>query len=198
MKNQFAMTREMFANATTAYKFPMSYEDWMNVPEDYKCAALFVNFYDQIVLAWQKQKTYFLEDEDAVSIVIQYLLKNVDKIKADRKRYTAAYVFTVACNAIIGFTRPAPRRDYYDNYQSQYFTDNEGNEKDIFEILEDDVDRFDAEKFGAIVESLDSADFELFMYLIHNKLSGRKTKQYADALKRLREVFAECREMTAA
>lgn len=195
-KNQFQLTREMFTEAMTAYQFPMSYEEWMNVPDDYKCAALFINFYDTITLAWQKQKVYFLEDEDAVSMIIQYLLKNVDKIKADSKRYKGAYIFTVAARAIIGFVRPMARQEYYDNYQGQYFDTPDGGEKDIFEILEDKIDRFDQEKFCSIIASLSGDEFELAMTIISAKpLTKKEMDKYAEVYDKLREAFAEYQEI---
>ena len=195
-KNQFQMTREMFAEAMTAYQFPMTYEEWMNVPDDYKCAALFINFYDTITLAWQKQKVYFLEDEDAVSMIIQYLLKNVDKIKEDPKRYKEAYIFTVAARAIIGFVRPMARQEYYDNYQGQYFDTPDGGEKDIFEIIEDKIDRFDQEKFCTIMANLSGEEFELAMIIISARpLTSREMNKYADVYDKLREAFAEYQEI---
>ena len=192
MKNQFAKTKEMFANATSTFAYPLTYETWMSIPKDYKCAALFVNFYYQIVLAWQKQKTYFLEDEDAVSVIIQYLLKNVEKIEADASRFKAAYIFTVSCNAIIGFTRPMNRQEYYDYYQSEYFDDNNGEEKSIFDTIADDPDSIDKEHFNTIIASLDDTEFGLAMQIISGKpLSGRQMKKFADAYARLRELFYE-------
>ena len=195
MKNQFAMTKELFDNATTAYAYPLTYESWMAIPADLKCAALFVNFYDQIILAWQKQKTYFLEDEDAVSVVIQYLLKNVEKIEADASRFKSAYIFTVATNAIIGFTRPIPRQEYYNNYQGEYFDGNDGEEKSIFETIVDEGNTIDREHFNTIIASLDNAEFTLAMQIISGKaLSGRQMKKFAKAYARLKELFYEFRD----
>ena len=91
MNNQFKETKTMFEN-TIPVNFPISYEVWISLKDDIKAAALYVNFYDQITLAWQKAKSDFTSDEDGVSTLMQYLIKNVPIIVNDEKKYKPSYI----------------------------------------------------------------------------------------------------------
>ena len=79
MNNQFRETRKLYINYLQ-YTKPLSYVEWVALPEDHKAAALFVQYFDQIELAWYKAKSFFTSEEDGVYTVMQYLMKNVDKI----------------------------------------------------------------------------------------------------------------------
>ena len=80
---------------------PLSYENWVKLPDEHKAAALFVQFYSEILSAWNR--CYYssaFQDDNAVSVVLQYLQKNVNKIANDRNRYTCEYIYTVAHNCL--------------------------------------------------------------------------------------------------
>lgn len=82
------------------YERPLSYEEWMAAPDECKAAILYVQFFDQITLAWMKTQVSFVDINDGVSEVLQYLHKNVEKIKKDGKRFTAAYIYKVVWNCL--------------------------------------------------------------------------------------------------
>ena len=96
--NQFIETRKLFENVI-GVKYPLTYEVWLVVRDNLKAAALYVKFFDQITLAWRKTKKPFMEEETAISTLMQYLMKNVDIIKENPKRYTPNYIYRVAFNA---------------------------------------------------------------------------------------------------
>ena len=103
---QFASTYNIFAPAVKATKFNLDkYEEWIATPEDLKAAALYVHFYPQIMLAWHKCKRDYVEEETAVSTVLQYLHKNVPRIEWQRKRYSPQYIYQIAFNALYCLTR---------------------------------------------------------------------------------------------
>ena len=99
MGNAFAETRKNFI-AGTRYVRPLSYEEWMDIPQANKAAVLFVQFYEQITLAWYKTKSFFVEEEDGVSTMLQYLIKNVPIIENDPKRFKSSYIYKVAYNCL--------------------------------------------------------------------------------------------------
>lgn len=76
MFNQF---KETYNNIATAigYTKPLSYSEWVQLPDEYKAGALFVQFYEQITLAYLKTKTDAAIEEECVSEVLAYLTKNV-------------------------------------------------------------------------------------------------------------------------
>lgn len=93
-------TRNLFISYTSYVK-SLSFEQWMAVPEDQKAAVLFVEFFEQICMAYNKVNRFdVIPCDDAVSIVLQYLQKNVAKIKDDSNRYRPGYIFTVAYNCM--------------------------------------------------------------------------------------------------
>lgn len=101
MNNQFYVTRDLFKEYT-GYdsKNPLSYEEWDELPSEYKAAVLYLQFFDQITLAWYKCCKNFSQTDDGVSEVLQYLNKNVPIIEKDPKRFSAAYIYRVSYNCL--------------------------------------------------------------------------------------------------
>lgn len=135
-ESPFFATRTLFRNAV-GYE-PLSYDEWLATPDSYKAAALYVTFFDQITLAWSKAKSFYVLDEDGVSTMMQYLMKNTPILIADKKKYTRAYIYKVAYNCLYCVSRDIKRdRDAYENNVSQYV--NAGDDTlDLFDILPDD------------------------------------------------------------
>ena len=80
--NPFYTTRDFFKEATQ-FKGPMSYDEWVSCPDDHKAAVLYLQFFEQITLAWYKAKSFYGSDEEGVETVLQYLMKNVPIIEAN-------------------------------------------------------------------------------------------------------------------
>ena len=100
MANAFIETKNLFISYLQ-YTGPLSFEQWMDVPEDQKAAVLFVQFFDQITLAWYKADSLRRGSaEDGVSTVLQYLQKNVPIIGSTPKKFTPAYIYRVAYNCL--------------------------------------------------------------------------------------------------
>lgn len=96
--NQFKETFNLFTAALTVESYS-NYDEWLLIPDNLKAVALYVMFYEQITLAWVKTKKPFMEEETAISTLMQYFLKNVPIIESDEKRFTPAYLYKVAFNA---------------------------------------------------------------------------------------------------
>lgn len=63
--------------AAIGYVRPLSYEEWIQLPDEYKAGAIYVQFFDQICLAYSKVKTNAAIEEECVSEVLAYIMKNV-------------------------------------------------------------------------------------------------------------------------
>lgn len=140
--NEFAKTRRMFSNFV-GYRKPLTYDAWLNVPEDQKLAVLFVQFYEQITLAWFKLVSEHVTEEDGIEEVLQYLNKNVDKIKDDKKRFTPAYIYTVSYNCLYSLCKkPNHKKTMHDNELIVDFYKNDDDEDkcDLFSC-EDEFDK---------------------------------------------------------
>lgn len=150
----FSETRIMFAEAIS-YEKPLTFDQWMRlapVPrvsrkdgsvkysEDHRAAALFVQFYEQITLAWYKVRSYYTLEEDGVSTVIQYLQKNVPIIAANPKRFSPHYIYQVAFNCLycICHDIQIDRERFARETSNIHLTDN--GEVDLFDtVAESDV-----------------------------------------------------------
>ncbi|MCM1226147.1 MAG: hypothetical protein NC320_01820 [Clostridium sp.] len=119
MKNQFNDTLNLFKSGLTDSAYS-TYWEWMLIPDNLKAAALYVNFYDEITLAWSKTRKPFVEEETAVSTLMQYIIKNVEIIKDNRKRFTPNYLYKVAFNAFYPLGRIKRDIDIWENRRSMY------------------------------------------------------------------------------
>lgn len=136
-KNQFATTRDMFVSCTN-YTKPLSYEEWLATDHDYKAAVLYCQFYNEITLAWYKLASVYSSESDGVAEVIQYLLKNVDKIIEDGKRFSAAYIYKIVYNCLYCLCRdPNKYKQAYENETSNIAVGAEDTEYDLFDTVVD-------------------------------------------------------------
>ena len=156
----FYATRKMF-RMYTGYEEPLSFEEWVEIPEDSRAAVLFVQFFDQITLAWEKCKSFYTLEEDGVSTVLQYLQKNVPIIENDPNRFSPRYIYKVAYNCMYCICHDIKReRDRWENECSNIKLHGE-EELDLFDIVcsrsTDDIfcsDEF-KERFWDIIEDMD-------------------------------------------
>lgn len=96
---EFTVTKNLFADYT-GYTKPLSYAEWMDIPQSHKLAVLFCQFFSQITLAWSKNECAHITEQDGVETVLQYLNKNVKIIMNHRERFNAAYIYTVCYNCL--------------------------------------------------------------------------------------------------
>lgn len=106
---QFVQTRNLFKDYLSGYPKNPTFEEWNSAEEDDKASLLYVTFYSEITLAWHNAVTSLgivhVTQEDGVSTVLQYLMKNVDKITADPKRYSPNYIYRVCYNCLLSLWR---------------------------------------------------------------------------------------------
>lgn len=194
---QFIETKNRFLQAFTNINFPITYETWYAIKDEYKAAALYVNFFDAITMAWVKARAEFTPAEDGVSIVLQYLEKNVSIIIANPKKFTPAYINTVAYNCM-GCLRRVQRDANYFNMTVSQYANGETSEIDLFEkFLDDSTDVFTEVCTSVanpilwkLIDSLDSDHLDVLEYLLGNpKLKKRVEKKYNALLTDLQSAF---------
>lgn len=137
---QFQQTKIRFREFAN-YERPLTYDEWMAAPDECKAAILYVQFYDQITLAWMKTKSVYTDINDGVSEILQYLNKNVEKIKADGKRFTPNYIYRVAYNCLSCLSWNDPELNHrcrtYQNEVSNIVGYGE-DELDLFDTIVDE------------------------------------------------------------
>lgn len=91
----FRETKDYFSSYFT-YEKPLTFDEWVKLSDEKKLAVLFLQFYNEIVLAWDRANSFdFIESEEGVTTIVQYLQKHVcDRyIKGHPKRKVSAEYF---------------------------------------------------------------------------------------------------------
>lgn len=188
--NQFKETLNRFKPALIGLDYN-NYWEWMLIPDDLKAAALYEKFYDTITLAWSKTQKPFVEEETAVSTLMQYLIKNVEIIREDRKRFTPNYLYKIAFNAfyplgrikrdIERFSQEESLWDYTHEYDNQVSDDIDNNfywdspyicRAVAFDESDDEM----LEEVWKIIESCDEQTKKVIESLIGGKKLGKRMK----------------------
>lgn len=188
-------TRNMFRSAV-GFDEPLSYDEWMSLRDDLKAAALYVQFFSQITLAWNKAKSFYTLEEDGVSTVLQYLEKNVPIIMKDESRFSPRYIYRVAYNCMYCICHDIKRdRDRWEKEISNIQEGPEG-QFDIFTILGDDRNMEDDLHYAAMsirfwddVTSLGDQTVRYVEYLLGREVPGKKIMSKED------EIVAELRRV---
>lgn len=206
--NQFVETKKMY-EAAVGVKYPLSYEGWLAVKDNLKAVALYVQFYDAITLAWTKARSEFTLEEDGVSVLMQYLIKNVPIIACDKKKYTPKYIYRVAYNCMGCLRRIQRDADRYNLTQSNIIVDG-SDEFDLFDrVIGDESDlldyvkryRYEAE-IQHIIESLDEDAKKVMEYLLGGKTLGKRVEAKKDTIMadlgikfaKYRSTYCGCKE----
>lgn len=204
MSNAFYTTRDLFNNYMH-YDSPLSYEQWLAIADDNKAAYLYVRFFDQITLAWYKVKSFYTLEEDAVSTVLQYLLKNVPLIEADKKRFNAGYIYRVAYNCLYCICHDYQKdRLRYETECSNIVECGEDT-LDLFDTVSDGdstwtelLNSIDGNKFWSIIEEMGEDAEAIVSKLLSPDLPLpshlRSIKKREAIIQELREKLAQFRE----
>ena len=129
-------TMKLFRSATNlVVNEPLTFDEWVALPDEQKSAALYVMFFNQITLAYYKSRSFYSPEEDNVSIVCQYLEKNVPIIKNNPRRYTPRYIYQVAYNCMFCQSRGIKRdlQRYETEISNKVITDTD--EYDLFDEI---------------------------------------------------------------
>lgn len=189
--NSFYATRNIFRNYIN-YERPLTFEEWSSIDDDKKAAVLYVQFFDQITLAWYKLKTDAAIEEDCVSEVLMYLIKNVPVIESNPSRFKPSYIYKVVynciyCKSIDPYKGQTAKTSWFNNTCSQFVQ--KGDEiVDIFDEISntEDIDVTAArEHFWAIIEDMGDD----VIAIVENILNG--TRVPAAVNKRRAEIIIE-------
>lgn len=180
---EFMRVRSNFEAATNC-KYPLTYEEWMAVPDDLKVAALFVNFFDTITLAWYKAEAVYVEENDGISILMQYFLKNVSIIKENPKKYNSKYIYSVSWNSMASLRRVKATQDRFNYTTSQYGISNNGNEYDLFNTIADESDISEINEVQKAVKGImdiyfraDNSTKEVISHIVNGTKIGKRTQK---------------------
>lgn len=201
---EFVKTKKLFEEATPDIKYPLSYAEWIQLPEKYKASALYVTFYQQIITAAGKTHNPNTSETDIISYINMVLVQKLDDIKNDPKKYTPAFIYTLARNAAVDVTRLKSNFSIFTNETEilnnslDYFY--EKCEDDLYNILPDEADPVIAAALDAI--NLKMLEIEndphlraAMRYIVgkQKKLGKSHQSRYPQTLAKLRAIFKEYR-----
>lgn len=180
MADQFKETLNRFRDFIN-YTREFSYEEWVGLgTTDRQVAALYCQFYDQITLAWYKAKADFVPDEEGVSCVLQYLLKNVPIIVEHEDRFTPSYVYRISYNCMdcLRFVQRDINRSKSEMTNITYY---DGEELDLCDLFpHKDLsyeDRKTRELFWAIIKDMGQETEKVVNYLLNGESLRRVSKK---------------------
>ena len=200
MGEQFNKTKKVYMAAMPNVNFPITYTEWMELPDNLKEAALFVNFMPVIINIVSKNNTQFTCEEDMISAITYALTTSaVNNIKGHPEKFTNAYMGTVIDHAIIYYFRRLyfPTRFNSDNI-SNIQVDENNHEYDIFETLIDSDDFGKKSALSKVEQIINSHIAELdpdTMSLINGLLKKNKIPAYIR--NKAPEIMADLRKLLA-
>lgn len=184
MSNAFNETKNLFMSYTN-YTGPLTFEEWLIKPEDQKAAILYVQFYEQITLAWYKTKSFFALEEDGVETILQYLVKNVPIIIANPNRFRPGYIYQVAYNCLYCISHDIKREiERWENETSNIIFHGD-DQLDLFDTVVAEIDMSDElskEYFWAIIEQMGPKAEKVVNHLLNGdplKKVNKRSKAYA-------------------
>lgn len=196
----FGATLKMFEDFI-GYNEPLSYDEWVAAPEDHKVAILYVQFYDQISLAWYKLRTDAAIEEECVEEVIQYLMKNVSVIESNPSRFKPGYIYKICynciyCKSIDPYKGQTAKTSWYNNTSSQYIMTGEGEELDVFDTIDGGEDADNvllSEHFWSTIEDMGEETLSVVSKLLGDGyIPGQRVgkKKTEEIIENLREALA--------
>lgn len=194
--NEFYETKARYVSATNC-EYPLSFESWLELPDDMKAAALYVNFFETIILAYIKSTATCVDEEDLLSTLLQYLMKNVPVIVENKKKYNGNYIYRVSYNAMAALRRVKGANERIDHYAPRYVQTKDGDEWDTFEIVEDEQRpmtsqlEYAIDEIHAILAKSDATELAVINHLLYNKkLSNRAEVRYDEIVATLRGMLS--------
>ena len=195
----FFATRQNFREGLSSHisQDKLSYEEWAAVPDSHKSAALYVTFFDQITLAWNKVKSFYTEEEDGVSCMMQYLEKNVPIIKENPSRYSPKYIYRVAYNCLYCICHDIKRDRLRWEMETSNIVCYDGEELDLFDTITDTtiekaIKTSIRDNFWELVESLDDDSMKLVDSMLDpTKQCKLDEESKSSILANLQKMFAK-------
>ena len=201
--SQFQATKKMFREAAFSnYTFPLTYDEWFALDDDLKGAALYINFYPQIILAWSKFDNSPCDTETVVSDFLITLVKNVDKIKESSKKYTSGYIYTLAKRSFICMVRQPKFTRVYTSEIGSEITTSDNDILNLFDLVPYEDEPYEAvqhsEALWAVIHGIGPKAEKVVNHLINDEslTKVRKTANHRE-LDPLADVSVKAEEYPA-
>lgn len=189
---QFYDTKARFHEATEANgaEYPMDYSAWLKLPDDLKAAALYVNFFSRITLAYSNaaKTAKHVMPEDAVTETTRTLMRNVILIKDMPGRYTGQYIYSIVYNVLISLVRIKRDQRAYQAVSNICVSTDSGKEYDLLDFQENlkdlrkPQDNIYSDEFWKDIESMDNLTLRYVDYLLNGGYFGSKLEKHENEI----------------
>lgn len=102
--SEFYATYKMFAEYLS-YSGPVIFNEWDMLDDDKKAAWLYVQYFDEVLLAWMKCNRPYVCEQEAVETLLQYLCKNVKVVHDNPNRFNERYIYRISFNSLYPLCR---------------------------------------------------------------------------------------------
>lgn len=159
-----------------------NYEEWMSVPDSQKAACLYVTFFNQIQMAWNRTKSFYTPEEDGVSCELQYLEKNVQLIKENSKKFDPRYIYRISFNALYCICHDIIKDRQRWEIETSNIVGSGSDEINLFDdyvggVSQDNDLEMIRDRMWAVIESLGEEGLRVVDSLINNDTLRRSSKQ---------------------
>ncbi len=203
--SQFIQTRKMFRDYLSGYPEHPTYDEWKNADSEDRVALLYVHFYKEITLAWYNaivsRDIAYVTQEDGVSTVLQYLMRNAELLVDHPEIYTPNYFYKIAYNCIGCLPRTKREQAWNEVMPNEYKEDDvDVNLWDLVPSTDEDFETQELkESIWEIIRKMGPKAEKVANHLINgtdslNKLSS-SSKEYASD--RLADVTVSASEYEA-
>lgn len=180
--NAFQEARNCFREGTQ-FSSDLTFEEWSQKPADHQAAILFVQFYNQITMAWYKasERYPFIDEEDALSIAMQYLQKQVARDLMTKERFTPQYIYQVSWNAISGLGWTQRDQNRYANEVSEVVETSEGEVSLYDTVVDSQSGDFDTllqdREMMSIIANMGDKTQKVLNYLLNGESLKKVSKR---------------------
>lgn len=202
----FNETKKRFAESMPDTNFPLTYDEWMQIPKDKKAVALFLSFNQVIASVIKSHMNIDLSGADIIhEIMVVFVSITVNFLEENPQSYNVNFIKKTVKNAIL--TRNRTQNQYQHNDISKYnhrmemsniqTTYNE--DTDIFDTIPDEhylfreiIIRLVHELVTDNMNNLTKDQRSVVKSLLHNKpFATRRKYKVPRVMAELREILAE-------
>ena len=103
--SEFAKTKKLFEEATPDIRYPLTYKEWKNLPDDLKPSALFVTFYKPILGVVLKMDNIKLSEPDKITSIMHRFIKVIKYIENNPNMYKSSTICEWVKQAFTEYSR---------------------------------------------------------------------------------------------
>ena len=90
--SEFAKTKKLFEEATPDIRYPLTFAEWKNLPDNLKPSALFVTFYKPIIAVALKMDNIRLSEQDKITSIMHRFIKVIKYIENNPNMYKPSII----------------------------------------------------------------------------------------------------------